>query len=50
MRFDFALAHLGISGRCTGAWQPDACPSCLLYPSCVAASAGGLASAGSGAA
>ena len=34
VRFDFALAHLGISGLCRGFRDPDVCPSCALHPVC----------------
>ena len=37
VRFDFALAHLGISGACRGARHPDACPGCPLDAVCTAA-------------
>ena len=33
VRFDFALSHLGISGRCNGK-AGDACPGCPLAPVC----------------
>lgn len=36
VRFDFALAHLGISGACTGARDATVCPSCPLDPICLA--------------
>jgi uncharacterized protein (TIGR02757 family) len=36
-RYDFALAHLGISGGCVGRFHPDVCPACDLRPVCVAA-------------
>ena len=32
VRFDFALAHLGISGGCTGRQEPTICPDCALLP------------------
>jgi len=35
VRFDFALAHLGISGACRGSWDEAVCPSCPLHPVCV---------------
>ncbi len=35
IRFDFALAHLGISGACTRRHDPTVCPSCPLRPTCV---------------
>lgn len=34
VRFDFALAHLGISGGCTGAHVPDVCSACPLAEVC----------------
>lgn len=34
VRYDFALAHLGISGACHGAWDERACPSCPLVTDC----------------
>ncbi|TNE86737.1 MAG: TIGR02757 family protein [Deltaproteobacteria bacterium] len=34
VRFDFALAHLGISGACTGAYEPSICPECALTTLC----------------
>lgn len=34
VRFDFALAHLGISGACLGYRHPDVCPECPLDPLC----------------
>ena len=37
VRFDFALAHLGISGGCRGRRDPEVCPSCPLDPVCRAA-------------
>jgi uncharacterized protein (TIGR02757 family) len=36
VRFDFALAHLGISGACKGRRDPQVCPSCPLDPACTA--------------
>jgi uncharacterized protein (TIGR02757 family) len=36
VRFDFALAHLGISGACKGRRDETVCPSCPLRPVCVA--------------
>lgn len=38
VKYDFALAHLGISGRCQGTWVPDICCPCTLRPVCRAAS------------
>ncbi len=35
VRFDFALAHLGISGACRAVHDPEVCPSCPLRPVCV---------------
>lgn len=37
-RYDFALAHLGISGLCPGRRDPVACPRCPLLPVCDAPS------------
>lgn len=37
LRFDFALAHLGISGGCTGGWDAAVCPACPLVDVCVEA-------------
>lgn len=34
MRYDFALAHLGISGACTARWDPRVCPGCPLVTAC----------------
>jgi uncharacterized protein (TIGR02757 family) len=34
VRFDFALAHVGISGGCTGALQERVCGPCALRPVC----------------
>lgn len=34
VRYDFALAHLGISGACVGRRDPAICPSCPLDPVC----------------
>ena len=36
VRFDFALAHLGISGACRGRRDDAICPSCPLYDVCTA--------------
>jgi uncharacterized protein (TIGR02757 family) len=33
-RYDFALAHLGISGECTSAFVPAVCAACALRPVC----------------
>jgi uncharacterized protein (TIGR02757 family) len=38
VRFDFALAHLGISGACRGYRHRPACASCALDPVCGAPS------------
>jgi uncharacterized protein (TIGR02757 family) len=35
LRFDFALAHLGISGACVGRPLPAVCGTCPLQPVCV---------------
>lgn len=34
IRFDFALAHLGISGACAGYQIPERCLQCALKPLC----------------
>lgn len=34
VRFDFALAHLGISGACKGARVPEVCDACPLVGCC----------------
>ena len=36
VRFDFALAHLGISGACLGRRDADVCPGCPLHDVCTA--------------
>jgi uncharacterized protein (TIGR02757 family) len=36
VRFDFVLAHLGISGACLGHRHPQVCPACPLDPLCQA--------------
>jgi uncharacterized protein (TIGR02757 family) len=36
VRFDFALAHLGISGACLGHRDPVVCPTCPLDAVCTA--------------
>ncbi len=36
VRFDFAIAHLGISGACLGRRDPRICPSCPLDAICAA--------------
>lgn len=49
VRFDFALAHLGISGACVGAFEPSVCPTCPLRPVCAAARSPGAGRPGLGA-
>lgn len=39
VRYDFALAHLGISGRCKGHREPSICPGCSLDSVCLAPAA-----------
>jgi uncharacterized protein (TIGR02757 family) len=34
VRYDFALAHLGISGSCKRRYRPDVCSRCSLLPVC----------------
>ena len=34
VRYDFALAHLGISGACKGHFEAETCPKCTLQPAC----------------
>jgi endonuclease III len=34
VRFDFAIAHLGISGGCTGTYVADTCQPCPLSTVC----------------
>jgi uncharacterized protein (TIGR02757 family) len=34
VRFDFSLAHLGISGACRGGRHVEVCPTCPLDPLC----------------
>ena len=34
VRYDFALAHLGISGDCAGHQVPERCQRCALQPIC----------------
>lgn len=34
VRYDFALAHLGISGACERRYRPRVCPACPLLPVC----------------
>lgn len=36
VRFDFSLAHLGISGACRGHRDAEVCPGCPLDPVCAA--------------
>jgi uncharacterized protein (TIGR02757 family) len=36
VRFEFALAHLGISGACKGYRHAEVCPTCPLQTVCVA--------------
>ena len=36
VKYDFALAHLGISGACLGTRSPIVCPGCALNPVCLA--------------
>jgi uncharacterized protein (TIGR02757 family) len=36
LRYDFALAHLGISGACVHAFDPRRCPACPLQGVCAA--------------
>ncbi|MEZ4319139.1 MAG: TIGR02757 family protein [Myxococcota bacterium] len=38
VRYDFALAHLGISEGCNGRLQPEVCPRCPLQRHCVVGS------------
>ncbi|TVQ92568.1 MAG: TIGR02757 family protein [Deltaproteobacteria bacterium] len=45
VRYDFALAQLGISGRCLGYRDPLTCPSCPLDRLCAAGSKGSATSA-----
>ena len=35
IEYDFALAHLGISGECQKAYKIEICPSCPLHDLCV---------------
>jgi uncharacterized protein (TIGR02757 family) len=35
IRFDFALCHLGISGKCTHGKTKEPCMSCTLAPCCI---------------
>ncbi len=46
VRFDFALAHLGISGDCRGHHDPEVCASCPLEPVCTALSPRGAGRSG----
>jgi uncharacterized protein (TIGR02757 family) len=34
VRFDFALAHLGISGQCRREYDAEICTRCALFPVC----------------
>jgi uncharacterized protein (TIGR02757 family) len=34
VRYDFAIAHLGISGACKARWEPDICEACALVEVC----------------
>ncbi|MCB9678545.1 MAG: TIGR02757 family protein [Alphaproteobacteria bacterium] len=43
VRYDFALAHLGISDGCSGSHQVTVCPTCPLRRHCVAATVTDLA-------
>jgi uncharacterized protein (TIGR02757 family) len=36
VRWDFALAHLGISGGCRGRHDPQVCPGCPIVSACAA--------------
>ena len=36
VRYDFAIAHLGISGACKGYRLPEVCNTCPLEPVCIA--------------
>ncbi len=40
VRFDFALAHLGISGACRGHRDPEVCGGCVLDTACHAPATG----------
>ena len=40
VRFDFALAHLGISGACKGRRVAAICDACELLPACKTGQAG----------
>ncbi len=35
IQYDFALAHLGISGQCQKAYNLEICPSCPLHDLCI---------------
>jgi uncharacterized protein (TIGR02757 family) len=35
IKYDFALAHIGISGGCSGEFVPSTCNGCLMKMSCV---------------
>lgn len=34
LRYDFAICHLGISGRCIHEWSPEHCPACPIFQMC----------------
>lgn len=38
VKYDFALCHMGISGKCAGAYEEDRCPICGLQEVCSVAS------------
>lgn len=35
IQYDFALAHLGISGQCKKAYDSEICPNCPLHDPCI---------------
>ncbi len=35
LRYDFALCHLGISGRCIHRYCAERCPDCPIQPACI---------------
>ena len=35
IKYDFALAHIGISGGCSGEYVPATCGECLMNKSCI---------------
>jgi uncharacterized protein (TIGR02757 family) len=41
VRFDFALAHLGISGGCRGSWVAPVCGACAVAAACRVGRRGG---------